>query len=370
MKPSQIANELLAIAENRGVEQFDAGFLPQDCARGLLSPKRLGQHLNDPLVRYPQVRIALGGRAVPARDYITRRRIGTQWVDDGIDARKVGDWLVRGATITLDSLEFLSGPVDAICHVLTRALGLPATATAYITPPGRQGLSPHTDEEDVFVVQTFGTKSWIVDSDQRQAVATASGFPFNGRMQLVTPRVLSVGDFFFMPAGTPHVATAQNDLSIHITFSVERPRVRNLLDPLVQSVLSDTPAFQRLQGWHGETNPGVGALIQLLESRLLEDRPAVPEPAVGLPFDSWNALDSEALSIRLKTDVAITETAEGFALEFPTFTMKVGRTAGGVLKQLTKCERVLIDSKDDEFAAIIFHLIGRDVIEATSAALR
>ena len=85
MKPSQLAEEMLSLADERGAEQFSAGSVPPDCARGLLSPKRPGELLSYPLLRHPQVRIASAGKGVPSREYVARRRISTQWVDDAID---------------------------------------------------------------------------------------------------------------------------------------------------------------------------------------------------------------------------------------------------------------------------------------------
>ena len=36
------------------------------------------------------------------------------------------------------------------------------TVNAYITPRGAQGFFPHTDYQDVFVLQLDGTKEWTV----------------------------------------------------------------------------------------------------------------------------------------------------------------------------------------------------------------
>jgi hypothetical protein len=368
MNPSQLAEEMLSLSGKRATEEFSAGSVRPASAGDLLSPRQLGIFLDSPLVRYPQVRVAVAGKAIARSEYVTSRRIGTQWVDDGIDARLVARWLTRGATITLDSLEYLSEPVKTICARLAQALGLPATATAYVTPPGRQGLSPHTDEEDVFVLQTFGTKSWVIDSAQRQAVATASGFPFNEGMQLVTPRVLGMGDMFFMPAGTPHVASAQKDLSIHITFSVERPRIRNLIDQAIESVVSEVPALQRLQSWDRSIMPDVVEILRAFESEWSK----LPHQQLAgrddLPFESWDCLFGEAVSLRLKTDMVVTKTTEGHSLAFPTFTMKVGHAPGAFLERLTFNDWMVAQPLDDELKEILFHLVGRNVVEASISA--
>lgn len=45
-----------------------------------------------------------------------------------------------------------------------------AGANAYLTPRGTQGLAPHTDPVEIFVVQTQGRKRW-------RLYAPVGGFP-------------------------------------------------------------------------------------------------------------------------------------------------------------------------------------------------
>lgn len=364
MKISDLSAQIVALAAGRGAERFTAGSVPPETASSLLAPERLGDLLAHPLVRYPQVRVASSGKPVPSSEYVESRRIGTQWVQDGIDARRVARWLTCGATITLDSLEYLSDPVREICGHLSNELGMQTTATAYVTPPGRQGLSPHTDEEDVFVLQTFGTKRWTVDNDQRQEIATASGFPFNEQMKQVRPRVLSAGNMFFMPAGTPHVATTQENLSIHITFSVERPRVRHILDDAVNRIVSDLPELRKLQSWITE-QPDVSALLGALELELTKPQPyKVSHVLHHLPFTSWANLYNERNRIRLKEDATVTKTEDGFSFSFEEFAVKVNSAVGTQLERLELERWVTFSSGiDSELKEVLFHLAGRNVVE-------
>lgn len=38
----------------------------------------------------------------------------------------------------------------------------PVGCNAYLTPPGRQGFAPHSDDIDAFILQLEGTKRWVL----------------------------------------------------------------------------------------------------------------------------------------------------------------------------------------------------------------
>ena len=53
-------------------------------------------------------------------------------------------------------------PVAGFARSLEAALGHPVQVNAYITPPGSQGFDLHQDDHDVFVLQSHGSKRWVV----------------------------------------------------------------------------------------------------------------------------------------------------------------------------------------------------------------
>ena len=59
--------------------------------------------------------------------------------------------------------------------------GLIATASVYVTPAYVDRLNPHTDDENILVVQTYGAKEWRF------------GFPLTNRQ--VSPHTLSDNEF-------------------------------------------------------------------------------------------------------------------------------------------------------------------------------
>jgi len=50
--------------------------------------------------------------------------------------------------------------VERLCQVLEGELMSLVGATAYLTPPHSQGIAPHHDDVEVFILQTQGSKSW------------------------------------------------------------------------------------------------------------------------------------------------------------------------------------------------------------------
>lgn len=62
------------------------------------------------------------------------------------------------------------------------------------------------------------------------------------------------------------------------------------------------------------------------------------------------------------------ETETGYSLRFPTFTMKVGASAGCLLLPLASNETVrLALDDDDDLRGILFHLSGRGAVRTRQA---
>jgi hypothetical protein len=126
-----------------------------------------------------------------------------------------------GATIVLQGLHRWSEPVARFCRDLELDLGHPCQVNAYVTPPGAQGLDLHEDAHDVFVLQAFGRKRW--------ELLAAPGEPPRDPLDVeVTP-----GDTIYLPAGTPHAARAQDELSGHLTVGVHVTSWRDVLTGVI-----------------------------------------------------------------------------------------------------------------------------------------
>jgi len=97
-----------------------------------------------------------------------------------------------------------------------------AGASAYLTPPGQaQGLEPHHDDVEVFVLQTEGRKTW------RLYLEKSANLPDTYQKNLPKERlcglvevVLEEGDLLYLPRGVIHEAVTMEEFSTHVTISV------------------------------------------------------------------------------------------------------------------------------------------------------
>jgi len=128
----------------------------------------------------------------------------------------------------------------------TDATFLPCAVNMYITVAGkRTSAPPHTDRQDVVVVQTQGKKSWKVFSPPDPSLRPGVDMFARGKVddslplqtledgsigsKLLLDVTLNPGDVLFVPAGYPHTTDTVNDLepgkpdtvSIHLTFNFE-----------------------------------------------------------------------------------------------------------------------------------------------------
>eukprot|EP00538_Stauroneis_constricta_P011337 CAMPEP_0119566390 /NCGR_PEP_ID=MMETSP1352-20130426/32920_1 /TAXON_ID=265584 /ORGANISM="Stauroneis constricta, Strain CCMP1120" /LENGTH=636 /DNA_ID=CAMNT_0007615493 /DNA_START=15 /DNA_END=1922 /DNA_ORIENTATION=+ len=131
----------------------------------------------------------------------------------------------------------LAGPTLAC----TDATCTPNAMNIYITAAGkRTSAPPHTDKQDVVVVQTSGRKHWKVYAPPDPAREPMSDVFARGKGDdslplyrldeegtLLLETTLEEGDILFIPAAFPHTtstaldASAQDDCSVHLTFNID-----------------------------------------------------------------------------------------------------------------------------------------------------
>ena len=91
--------------------------------------------------------------------------------------------------------------------------------TAYLTPPDSQGIAPHHDDVEVFILQTQGSKSWQLFAPQRELSHKYEKTPPGTLGKAMMEVTLEQGDLLYIPRGVIHQAKATAEFSTHLTVS-------------------------------------------------------------------------------------------------------------------------------------------------------
>ncbi|XP_068593768.1 ribosomal oxygenase 2 [Cebidichthys violaceus] len=115
-------------------------------------------------------------------------------------------------------------------------------SNVYVTPQESQGLPPHYDDVEVFVLQLEGQKRWLLYTP---TVPLAAEYSVEPEERLGSPThdiTLKAGDLLYFPRGTIHQAStpAGVEHSTHVTLSTyQRMSWGDLLLDIFPSLLSD-----------------------------------------------------------------------------------------------------------------------------------
>ncbi|MBM9465150.1 cupin-like domain-containing protein [Aeromicrobium sp. YIM 150415] len=219
----------------------------------LFSPAAVDELISRRGLRSPFLRVAKDGETLPVSSFTSPGGVGAT-IGDQLDDTALWRHLDAGATLVLQALQRTWEPIGDFVTRLAEELGHPVQANAYITPPQNQGFDDHYDVHDVFVLQISGTKRWIIHepvvdhplrdqpwTDRRDEVAAAA------TDAPAIDAVLEPGDVLYLPRGWLHAATAQGEVSIHLTLGVHTWTGHAVAEQLAQAVttiLRDDPEIR------------------------------------------------------------------------------------------------------------------------------
>lgn len=184
--------------------------------------------------RIPEV--YLDGHKVPHEDLVA-----TYTDMDGRGARaprlkRIQALLEAGATVNSFGQESHFPQLAKARAHFAAAFGAEVEVATFYSQHGHQGLAPHYDCVEVFVLQISGSKRWHV-SGQRVAaplVGYGSGTWFDPSASHAQID-LEPGDMLYIPRGTFHQAIATSEESLHATIAVKMPTFVDMLTALAKA---------------------------------------------------------------------------------------------------------------------------------------
>lgn len=193
-----------------------------------------------------------------------------------------------GCTVILNSVEDFDPEVAQFARALETEMGARVQVNCYLTPRSAQGFKAHYDTHDVLVAQIQGEKHWRVYGGDAVCPLNAlvNGDPRVADMTSATPWdvYMRAGDVLYIPRGWIHEAVTDNQSSLHLTFGVHPPLLKDLLNAALESLV-DSHAVLR------EALPP-GPLGQAEKRTALQKRLA---SALALFVEHASVLDAAAL---------------------------------------------------------------------------
>jgi ribosomal protein L16 Arg81 hydroxylase len=164
--------------------------------------------------------------------------------DDALAPEKVYAHFRAGKTLIHAGLNHTRPNLRRLCAMLTERFAAPAEAVAYLTPAGQQGARAHSDPSDVYVIQLEGTKHWQVwETPRSRRLGVDRDYDLAELRQPILDVSLRPGDVLYVPYGTPHVAAAEEQVSLHVTVVSLARTWAQLLLPMLEQVLDAHEEF-------------------------------------------------------------------------------------------------------------------------------
>lgn len=185
-----------------------------------------------------------------------------------LDKPAVYGQLRAGATLVINRIEAHSFQCRRLCADVSRFAGLPTTSNAYLSFSGAGTFGKHWDTHDVFAIQLFGRKRWLVFPPtfplplSHHTSESFSPPPAGCVAQLDV--YLDPGDVLYLPRGWWHQAVPLAQPSFHLSvgtytatvhdylmwfsarFLAQQPGARPALMPESQSAASLQPLLEQL----------------------------------------------------------------------------------------------------------------------------
>jgi hypothetical protein len=152
----------------------------------------------------------------------------------------------NGYTVVVNNYQQKSPRIASFCREVEKYFCFRCNVNLYLTAARCKGLGAHYDDQDVFVMQLDGEKTWRVYEggpllpleDQPYDCPDTAALPF-------VEIVLRPGDVLYLPRGFIHEAHTEREQSLHITLSVSAVRQVTLIKQLLQRAAAANSDLRR-----------------------------------------------------------------------------------------------------------------------------
>jgi quercetin dioxygenase-like cupin family protein len=185
------------------------------------------------------------GNGVPAiGDQLTSqlemRREG-KVIEDAVDPERIYAHFRAGKTLIHGGLNLTRPNLRTLARSMTERFAAKSEIVAFLTPAGQRG-GAHSDPTDVYVIQLEGTKRWQIWPTP-QARRPGEDTYFDSLPDPVLDLSVQPGDVLYIPYSTPHRASAEGSVSLHVTVVAGPRSWAHHLMSAVQDILHNGPEF-------------------------------------------------------------------------------------------------------------------------------
>ncbi len=241
-----------------------------------------------------------------ARDLLVVRD-GRLWAGPDPASRGEAEGLFEaGYSLVVRHAERHDAGLAELAEGFARDLGGRVAIQLYATPRGRHSFGWHYDAEEVFILQTAGTKRYFLRENTVRPRPLVDAMPKDMEYEKegapLFQCTLVPGDWLYVPCGFWHVARAVEE-SLSISIGVLPPTAMDLFDEL-RTRFAESPAWRRRLAPTG-SHASLAAELRREADRILGD-PGLVERAIAAVQQRYGAA---AIAARPTADAAPTPTA-------------------------------------------------------------
>jgi hypothetical protein len=211
--------------------------------RNVLSAESLDELLHREPIRLPYLKVVKDGVTVPGPFYRRIIRIQNDTLSDCVAPGRVYEHFQAGATIQFNSINHFMPNLRELTGKFAEKFAACADIIVFLAPAWAHDIGLHHDPTDLFIIQLEGAKSWKLWARPQTRRPANEGFDHGQFGKPALEFSLEPGDVLYIPYNTPHLVSAQNSMSLHLSVTV-RPRMWNeLLVSMIEAIVNDDPMF-------------------------------------------------------------------------------------------------------------------------------